>query len=709
MSPSRRSLLAASAGTVLAAPTLVSMTSTGHAAGRMVSTAKWGIWNAYVSANTITLHGFYPKDHSPLPAKFDLSVDGGKTWPYSAGFEHDNGAWDSWIYNLKMKPGTYHIVMRDSADHSVIAVAPHPAVLNPNTAPKTISFTPVRFSTSLPNGVPIGVISATGGTPQFPLALKAAAANSAAYAIKPHGKDKWQVSIADQGKLVAGNNVLAGVISSGAAATRFRFTFPVVQGRVVPASAITFIQAPRLTNATPVGSPAFTVRIAGYRGGEFAILSQAAPADPGTNMKARYTITGNRGATTNTLSAQTEPITIVWTDGINTCIAPHRITVGNVLNTGPRIALTNQGRLSSVMADAQNDPLGHYKGMIGILWPGSYISGWLLPHALDGWNDNSFLGPQTLMGKPGVMPVMTQGKSWIPNGKGWIETFGWDCEIIGLEFANLFQSYPGEVGNFSAIKLNAGVLGSTLIRYVFAHNCTNGVLGGEPGQLVAILDCEFAKNGGGDGYSHNFYVAAVARCRVERVVSWGANVGHCGKIRAARGEVLDSVFADGRFGTASYLLDLPDGGVHVVRNCTLEKGPHAQNGPFLRYGEECQNRHPVNTLLVDGCTFINHLGTHDRLYNDSIVDPVAIEVGLVSGAKATAEIRNCTFYGLTKAQASHADGPNVKLTWGSGNRFLPLSEAPDPDDYMKHPYAKGGYSTSTTQLAPYHQGPMKGR
>ncbi len=699
MPVSRRSLLTGM-GSALAIPAF--------GAAAPVSTAKWGIWSVTITAVQISLHGFYPKDGSPLPAKFDLSLDGGATWPYGTGFAHDNGAWDAWIYNVKIAPGTYHVVMRDSADHAIVAVAPSPAVLHPNTAPSAIQFTPIKFSTSLPTGSLIGVITATGGTPQLPLTLAAAAENSPGYAIAPLGGGKWRVSIADQGRLAAGENRLAGRIASGKMAKPFSFTFPVARGHVVPAEAMMFRQAPGLTNATAIGSPAFRVGMKGYAGGTFSILSQAAPADPGSNMRARYTLTGETGTTSNTLSAQDERIQLSWTDGVHTCVAEHVIKIGSVLNTGPVVHVANQGALGAKMARVQNNPLGRYKGAVIVVAPGPYNAGWLLPHALDGWNNNGFLGPQTIKGAPGVMPVMEQTGAWINNGKGWLESWGWDLEIIGLEFANLFQSNPGEIGNFAGIKLNAGVLGKTLIRFVYAHNCTNGVLGGEPGQIVTIADCEFAKNGGGDGFTHNFYLAAVSEATVQRVVSWGANVGHCGKIRAAKGHVSDSVFADGPFGCASYLLDLPDGGVHVVKNVIFEKGPHAQNGPLLRYGEECQNQHPVNTLLVEDCVFINHVGKNDRLYNDSLVYPVAIQVGLASGHKARALVRNCKFYGFTKQQATHSDGPNARIALGGGNQFLPLSEAPESSAYMSRPFAAGGYASATGAPAPYHTGPMKG-
>ena len=701
MPVSRRSLLATGAGSLLVSPAL--------AAGRLKTTADFRITNAAVHPNQIWLHGSYPPPGHELPQSYQYTLDGGRNWKQAGGFAHDNGAWDTWINGIDLKPGTYTIAIRNAANHAEIAVAPGSYAINPNTAPANVSFNPIKFSTSLPTGSLIGVISASGGTPQSPLVLTSAAENSPGYKIEKIGDDKWQVSIGEQSRIRAGENRLAGKVESGHLSKPFSFTFHVAQGHVVPESALKLVQARRLTNATAIGFPAFRLAIEGYQGGTFSILSQEAPADPGGHMAARYTLKGAEGVTSNTLSAQKEPILFSWTDGINTCVAERSLEIASVLGTGPLIRISGQAALSAKIGDAQKAALGRYRGAVFLVEGGVYDAGWAMPGAQDGWDGNGFFGPQTIKGARGTLPIMEQTKSWIPNAKGWLETWGWDLDVIGLEFANLYQSYPGEVGNFAAIKLNAGVLGKTRVQYAYIHNCTDGVMGGEPGQVVELLDSEFAKCGGGDGYTHNFYLSAITRALVRRVVSWGANVGHCGKIRAASGLVEDSVFADGPFGSASYLLDLPDGGAHAVRNTIFEKGPHAQNGPMLRYGEETANKHPVNTLLVEGCSFINRVGSQDKLYNGDYVDPVAIQFGLADGRKAKAVVRNCTFYGLSHSQITRSDGPNASITMGSGNRFLPLSAAPAPSTYMRHPFAAGGYRTSTTRLAPYREGPMKGQ
>ena len=678
-------------------------------AGTLTQTANFRIISWNLKNGTLSIHGSYPASGTPpLPKRYDYTLDGGQHWVAAGEFAMDSGAWDSWVYGLSPPPGQYTLAIRDHADPARIAVAPGSFTVTANSAPERVRFEPVPLSTALPEGFPAGELIAEGGHPHFPLVLHLDAASSPGFTVAPIADGHWQLRIASPGPR-AGTRHLTGTIASDDRSMRFAVTFPVRPGRRLASSLLQFTPAPGLSNATAIGSPAFMLAMHGHAGGSFAILAQDAPANPGRHMRARYALDGAAGQTANTLSAGTETLRLTWSNGEDVCVADHALTVTDTIGTGPKLAVSGPNALAGVMGRVSSDPLGRYRGATITLAPGTYISGWLMPQGASGWNDDSFFGPTAFQGAPGVMPVLAQPGTWIQNAKGWLETFGWDVDIAGLEFANLAQSYPGEVGNFAGIKLNAGVLGRTRIRAIYAHNCTNGVLGGEAGQIVLIEDSEFAKCGGGDGFTHNFYIANVTRATIRRVLSWGANVGHCGKIRAQAGLIEDCVFADGTEGSASYLLDLPDGGAHVVRGTLFEKGPHAQNNALLRYGEECQSRHPVNTLLVEGCTFINRTGTADRLYNGYTVNPVGVQVALASHGPAQAVVRDCKFYGFTRETATHIDAANVTLRMEGQNLFLPLSAAPAPASYMGHPFARLGYRSGSGGPGPYTDGPRKGR
>jgi hypothetical protein len=695
--------------------------STAAPAATATSSAKPGmvLTNASLTPNQLWVHGPWPA--TPW-SQYDYTIDGGKTWVPAGGFANDGGTFDSWVYNMTNPAGTYNVGIRDHNNPSDVSMYPTPLVINPNTAPATVTTSSIKFSNATPNGFIVGKVVASGGTPQNPLTLSSTMTIPPGLTLVGAGSGTWNIVVADQTKLVAGMPTLSGSIMSGDLGKEFTATIPIESGKIIDASAMTFSQSTGLTNATPLNSVIGNAVVEGYSAGAFGVYAQAGVAD-GSNMAARYafspTISGQL-INTNTLAAQNEQVTLMWTDGTDVCLSPQTISIQDVIGHGPSLSVTDQASLVSVMQETQSDPLGKYAGAVVTVAAGlTFNSGWVEPGAADGWNGNGFLGPIAFIGARGVMTQLTQTGSWVPNGKGWLETLGWDVRIQGFEFANLAQSYPGEVGNFAAIKLNADCLGATSIDSIFSHNCTDGVLGGFPGQIITITNSEFAKNGGGDGYTHNFYLNTASYALVKRVVSWGANVGHCGKARCAAGLVQDSVFADGPNGCASYNLDIPDGGDWTVQNTIIEKGPNGQNSPLISYGEECANHHPVNNLVVDGCTFINRAVNPPKLYNGDTINPVGVYARLASGAPCTVTIKNSKFYGFNAGQAWQAGNANTTIIDGGGNEYLPLDQAPAQSSYISldptdanptnHPWQAAGYTSSTKTLAGYLAGPMSGQ
>ena len=65
--------------------------------------------------------------------------------------------------------------------------------------------------------------------------------------------------------------------------------------------------------------------------------------------------------------------------------------------------------------------------------------------------------------------------------------------------------------------------------------------------------------------------------RVERSRFLGTREGHHVKSRAFRTEVLGCDIEDGPEGTASYLIDVPNGGAVLLRGNRLSKGPRSDN------------------------------------------------------------------------------------------------------------------------------------
>jgi hypothetical protein len=137
-------------------------------------------------------------------------------------------------------------------------------------------------------------------------------------------------------------------------------------------------------------------------------------------------------------------------------------------------------------------------------------------------------------------------------------------------------------------------------------NNQNGIMGGSPGAKVIVRNSEFVKNGFCAGScSHGIYVGEIALLRVEHSRFFETRQAHHIKSRALRTEVIDSDIEDGPDGTASYLIDISNGGTTIVRGCTLEKGPKNENHTTaIAIGFEGVT-HPTDEIVIENNRFTN--------------------------------------------------------------------------------------------------------
>jgi hypothetical protein len=133
----------------------------------------------------------------------------------------------------------------------------------------------------------------------------------------------------------------------------------------------------------------------------------------------------------------------------------------------------------------------------------------------------------------------------------------------------------------------------------------NGILAADqPRSTLIIRSSEFLRNGTCEqACAHGIYVNRLALLRVERSTFRTTRQGHHIKSRAMRTEVVDSDIADGPDGTASYLIDVPNGGAVLIRGNRLEKGPKAENHrAAIAIGAEGVDR-PTPEILVEDNRF----------------------------------------------------------------------------------------------------------
>ena len=125
---------------------------------------------------------------------------------------------------------------------------------------------------------------------------------------------------------------------------------------------------------------------------------------------------------------------------------------------------------------------------------------------------------------------------------------------------------------------------------------------------ITINNSTFSNNGAGDGYSHNIYVGAIKSFTLTNSTVKDAIVGHNVKSRAASNTITGNVITD-KAGTASYEIDLPNGGNAVIANNVIEKGPNAQNPTAIAFGEEGVTN--SGTLSVTNNVLVNDFTGHN--------------------------------------------------------------------------------------------------
>lgn len=171
--------------------------------------------------------------------------------------------------------------------------------------------------------------------------------------------------------------------------------------------------------------------------------------------------------------------------------------------------------------------------------------------------------------------------------------------IEGLSFSGAKSAQSNGAG----IRYQSGNL--TLVNDTF-HDNQDGILATpfvqNTGDII-VQGSTFDHNGAGDGQSHNIYVHMVHSFTLENSVSENAKVGHEVKSRAYNNIIENNQIIDTATGTASYAIDLPDGGNNLVQGNTIEKGPDASTKTLIHIGGgEQQNG---GTTTITGNTLIN--------------------------------------------------------------------------------------------------------
>jgi hypothetical protein len=215
----------------------------------------------------------------------------------------------------------------------------------------------------------------------------------------------------------------------------------------------------------------------------------------------------------------------------------------------------------------------------------------------------------------------SQGKgTWVINGA--------DGTIIeNIEFKN--AAVPDSNG--AGIRIDGG---SLTVRNCYFHDNQDGILAGASSGSMLVEFSEFFHNGAGDGFSHNIYVGNYAKFIFRYNYSHGSVIGHLFKSRAAENDVYYNRLTDEATGTASYEIDIPNGGKSYIVGNLIEKGPNAQNSALVSYQEEgASSGNPDHELFIINNTMVNDFGHGTFVSVDgSVTTPVIIKNNIFQGS-----------------------------------------------------------------------------
>jgi hypothetical protein len=183
-------------------------------------------------------------------------------------------------------------------------------------------------------------------------------------------------------------------------------------------------------------------------------------------------------------------------------------------------------------------------------------------------------------------------------GKGVFVVTGSDVTVRGITLR----------GSRSQDANGAGIRGEgvnlTVERVRFLDNENGILLVGVPRGALLVRDSTFIGNGSCErACAHGIYTGTLELLRVERSRFLATRQGHHVKSRAFRTEMLNCDIDDGPEGTASYLIDVPNGGTVLIRGNRLSKGPRSGNrSTAISIGAEGVDR-PTPEIRIEANVF----------------------------------------------------------------------------------------------------------
>ena len=227
----------------------------------------------------------------------------------------------------------------------------------------------------------------------------------------------------------------------------------------------------------------------------------------------------------------------------------------------------------------------------------------------------------------GVGPGVTIADK-VCNDKGIFVTKGRDITVRNITFTAAHASHHNGAG------IRAEGVNLTVEDSRFIAN-EDGILAGDnPTSTITIKNSYFSGNGNCiAACAHGIYANHIALLHVENSQFIEQHVGHHIKSRAARTEIVNNTVQDGPNGSASYLVDLPNGGFITITGNVFEKGPHSENRQVaISIGaEKAGGLNPAGEIRIEDNVLSNDAGIPTAFVKNYTDSPVLLQRNHFSG------------------------------------------------------------------------------
>jgi hypothetical protein len=523
--------------------------------------------------------------------------------------------------STNVSAGSYPVHITCTSKSGDVLTLDTTLVIAQYTSPPTINFVN-DISTATPNGYYVGTVLATTES------------NVAIYSMGGADAQYFNINASSGIVTINTDNMPAGVksvtftVTDRLASITRAFSINVKQGTKLSASAMQWTAPTNLDNSFYVKDKV-TATVTGISGKKVWSLFNVNQwySEYYQERRDLFWINKDTGEVSmaNILSNRVHEITITCTDGLTTCVAKYNISVA--WKQGPTIHL-GEGMFAQygdgigfdhfydLMKRIESvDDIGPLSGAIVIVHPNADPNYFAAdsgngerPDQNNGEYDYGMRfgihGPLHFKSSDPTKRYRMGGFIGSPNsgiapgGKGYFDLnhgdfifedleLSWTLGGAGQDPANLI-TYDGYISanGLSGLRKNGDTYGDLRLNNCSIHHCNNGLESGGGPFNVYVHNSVFYMCGAsyqGSGLCHNMYIGTNYYFEFVNSLSLMSSDGHDLKSRAQVNRILNSRLYDCERGSASALIDLPNGGDTLVDSCELIKGPNPNSAGAIRW------------------------------------------------------------------------------------------------------------------------------